>query len=140
MEAVRIALGPEKFNQWSANIGNAVYATPETLNEVFDISEVDDKTISNVLDGKRTTAMEALMRGLNDKEISQVLDEAVSLDPEYEQAVKEALSDEQGNRIQSLDGIKGDREVYTDLLKNEFKDLKGIVKHSRGLNNFFNNQ
>ena len=137
MEAVRIALGPEKFNQWSANIGNAVYATPETLNEVFDISEVDDKTISNVLDGKRTTAMEALMRGLNDKEISQVLDEAVSLDPEYEQAVKEALSDEQGNRIQSLDGIKGDREVYTDLLKNEFKDLKGHSEAFKGAEQFF---
>ena len=137
MEAVKIALGPEKFNQWSANIGNAVYATPETLNEVFDISEVDDKTISNVLDGKRTTAMEALMRGLNDKEISQVLDEAVSLDPEYQQAVKEALSDEQGNRIQSLDGIKGDREVYTNLLKNEFKDLKGYSEAFKGAEQFF---
>jgi len=137
MEAVRIALGPEKFNQWSANIGNAVYATPETLNEVFDISEVDDKTISNVLDGKRTTAMEALMRGLNDKEISQVLDEAVSLDPEYQQAVKEALSDEQGNRIQSLDGIKGDREIYTNLLKNEFKDLKGYSDAFKGAEQFF---
>ena len=137
MEAVKIALGPEKFNQWSANIGNAVYATPETLNEVFDISEVDDKTISNVLDSKRTTAMEALMRGLNDKEISQVLDEAVSLDPEYQKAVNEAMSDEQGNRIQSLDGVKGDRKVYDDLLKNEFKDLKGFSDAFKGAEQFF---
>jgi len=137
MEAVRQALGPEKFNQWSANIGNAIYATPETLNEVFDISEVDDKTISTVLDGKKTTAMEALMRGLSDKEISEVLDEAVSLDPEYQQAVNEALSDEQGNRIQSMEGIKGDREIYTDLLKNEFKDLKQHSEAFKGAEQFF---
>jgi len=137
MEAVRQALGPEKFNQWSANIGNAIYATPETLNEVFDISEVDDKTISTVLDGKKTIAMEALMRGLSDKEISEVLDEAVSLDPEYQQAVNEALSDEQGNRIQSMEGIKGDREIYTDLLKNEFKDLKQHSEAFKGAEQFF---
>jgi hypothetical protein len=137
IEAVKIALGPKKFNQWSANIGNAVYATPETLNKVFDVNEVDDATISNVLDGKRTTAMEALMRGLSDKEISEVLDEAVSLDPEYQQAVNEALSDEQGNRIQSLDGIKGDREIYTDLLKNEFKDLKQHSEAFKGAEQFF---
>ena len=137
IEAVKIALGPKKFNQWSANIGNAVYATPEALNEVFDVNEVDDATISNVLDGKRTTAMEALMRGLSDKEISEVLDEAVSLDPEYQQAVNEALTDERGNRIQSLDGIKGDREIYTDLLKNEFKDLKQHSEAFKGAEQFF---
>ena len=137
IEAVKIALGPKKFNQWSANIGDAVYATPETLNEVFDVNEVDAATISNVLEGKRTTAMEALMRGLSDKEISEVLDEAVSLDPEYQQAVNEALSDEQGNRIQSLDGIKGDREIYTDLLKNEFKDLKQHSEAFKGAEQFF---
>ena len=111
--------------------------TPEALNEMFDVNEVDDATISNVLDGKRTTAMEALMRGLSDKEISEVLDEAVSLDPEYQQAVNEALSDEQGNRIQSLDGIKGDREIYTDLLKNEFKDLKQHSEAFKGAEQFF---
>jgi hypothetical protein len=144
IEAVKIALGPEKFNQWSANIGNAVYATPETLNEVFDVNEVDDATISKVLDGKRTTAMEALMRSLSDEEIDEVLDEAISLDPEYQQAVNEAWKyannvvgfSQWGTRSQSSSSVFNPRDLYTDLLKNEFKDLKQHSEAFKGAEQF----
>ena len=147
MEAVRQALGPEKFNRWAGNIGNTMVTDPNTLLEVFTLEEVDgeyelpgiESNIAKVLDREKRTAMEALMRGENTEGQFNVLDAAISLDPEYSRSVAEAFTDSEGNPITSIDGRLAEGDKLDDLLKDQFKTLSEQQDAFNGAIQFLDN-